>query len=94
MNRDELTEEERQIANDWLATKCIQCTERPECFAEKNEKKYDARVQMIDTLGFCEDYVVDTTKLETDRRQVCHEEVTFDDLYNKGHFPIDDPIHE
>lgn len=90
MNRDDLTEKELRIANDWLFVKCPQCTERPTCFSKENKKKHEARIQIIDTLGFCEDYIVDSTKLKTDRRQVCHEEVTFDELYNKGEFPIDD----
>lgn len=80
--------DDQKQEGDWLTTKCPRCTERAECLSEKNEKLFDHRMELTDKLGFCEDYVVDNSQFKTDRHQVCHEETTFEDLYNKGEFPI------
>jgi len=79
---------ESALAGNWLSEKCHQCTEREECLSKDNRKIHNKRVHLISKLGFCEDYIVDSSQLQTDKRQVCHEEVTFDDLFNKGIFPI------
>jgi len=78
------------LTNDWISIKCHQCLERIECLFSKNTKIFNARFKLINKLGFCEDYVVDSSKLSTNNRQVCHEEVTFRDLYNTGNFPINE----
>ena len=77
------------LAGNWLSEKCHRCTERTECLSKENKKIHNKRVTLISKLGFCEDYVVDSSQLPTDKRQVCHEEVEFDELFNKGIFPID-----
>jgi len=73
---------------DWIGSKCPQCIERINCFNEEN-KIFKQRTKLINKLSFCEDYIVDASRLQTDNRQICHEEVTFDDLFNKGQFPLD-----
>lgn len=81
---------ESALAGNWFGEKCQKCTERSECFSKENKKIHNKRVNLISKLGFCEDYVVDSSQLPTDKRQVCHEEVEFDELFNRGIFPIDE----
>jgi len=79
---------EAGLAGDWLDSKCRQCEERKDCLSKDNKKIFYARLKLINKLGFCEDYVFDHSQIEIDKRQVCHEERTFDDIFNKGQMPI------
>jgi hypothetical protein len=83
----ELPEEE--LANNWVSMKCHKCEERLECFENNNQKLFKKKSKLIARLGFCEDYTVDHSQLTTDKKQVCHEEVTFNSLFNRGIFPTD-----
>ena len=77
----------KRAVDEWDKVNCHKCSERFNCFYE-NEKVFTERSKQIDKLGFCEEYVVDSSKMPTNRRQVCEEEITFNELFNKGIFPI------
>ncbi len=79
---------ESSFAADWLELKCQQCTERRECLSDKNT--FEKRIKLINKLGFCEDYIVDSSELSKNPYQVCYEERTFDEIYNKGGFQLDE----
>jgi hypothetical protein len=81
---------EEGLSNDWVSMKCHMCAERFQCFSDSNQKLFNSRSKRIEKLGFCEEYSVDSSQLRTDKRQVCHEEVTFNELFNKGIFPIEE----
>jgi hypothetical protein len=81
---------ESAVTEDWLVEKCHLCSERKECFSKENKKIFKNRIHNILKLGFCEDYIVDPFQLSVDKCQVCREERTFDELFNKGIFPLDE----
>lgn len=74
---------EDEIISSWIYDKCPQCTILKECFSSDNKKLHKKRTILIGKLGFCEDYIVDFSKLPVNRRQVCQEEKTFEEIYNK-----------
>jgi len=84
--------QESELADNWISIKCRQCLERTECLFSKTAKAFNRRFKLINKLGFCEDYVVDSSQFSTSNKQMCHEEVTFKDLYNSGNFPIDEVV--
>jgi hypothetical protein len=84
-----MTDEEIEIAETWFGLKCPQCTERFDCLSKENKKIFRKKMKSVNTLGFCEDYIVDLSQLPVDNLQVCHEEITFKELFNRGIFPID-----
>ena len=84
-----LSEKEKDEAENWIFEKCPKCIEHVQCFSKSNQKISDKRNLEIQRLGFCEDYVVDSSQLLTNPRQVCQEEVSFDELMNRGYFPMD-----
>ena len=77
------------LTAEWLYTKCHQCKERVFCLSKKGRREFNRRVKEINSLDHCPDYDFDHSVIPIDTRQVCHEEVTFDELMNKGHMPLD-----
>jgi predicted RNA-binding Zn-ribbon protein involved in translation (DUF1610 family) len=75
---------ENEIVSDWLSEKCPHCTVLKDCFSSTNKKLLEKRMTLIGKLSFCEEYVVDFSKLPSNPRQVCQEEKTFHEIYNKG----------
>jgi len=51
------------LSSDWLITKCSQCMERKECLSKDSRNVFNKRTRLIGKLGFCEDYVVDSSRL-------------------------------
>lgn len=84
---------ETGLASDALGLDCDKCESRFKCLSIGNEDVFKKKLKRINDLGFCVDYEFDTS-ISTNPRQVCHEERTFDDIFNKGHLPIyeDDEI--
>lgn len=74
---------EEGLSSDWISEKCPQCLERFSCL--HNAKSFYKRQRLITKLGFCEEYVVDSSQLLNDSKQVCHEEISFGELYNEKH---------
>lgn len=85
----EISKSELILTDAWSIGKCYICAERYDCYLNNDKKIFKKKEKLIGKLGFCEDYIVDHSRISIDRKQVYHEERTFDEMFNKGRFPID-----